>query len=247
MNTDRIINAKGLSELLDAIDEFCRNSFMRDDDTECMQLKTEVETASENDYLMLLASYFVACEDGEEIIEALYEFAGNCKGFVAADEEMTHQVTKAEFETVLDECEDKCALRTCIEDSYALKTAETECYNMYREFALRFKENNINLILPRIDVNTDIRKYISEELGTILYGVLNTKLSKDIIEEEMHRYIPETKQSDKPIKQLFKEYFYNVVLYKDRKPGIYLEFDEHMKRVIVMEFYKRIISRYLQL
>ena len=136
----------------------------------------------EDDHLvsnMLLASYFVACEDGEEIIEALYEFAGNCKGFVAADEEMTHQVTKAEFETVLDECEDKCALRTCIEDSYALKTAETECYNMYREFALRFKENNINLILPRIDVNTDIRKYISEELGTILYGVLNTKLSKD--------------------------------------------------------------------
>lgn len=129
----------------------------------------------------------------------------------------------------------------------ALKTAETECYNMYREFALRFKENNINLILPRIDVNTDIRKYISEELGTILYGVLNKKLSKDIIQEEMHRYIPETKQSDKPIKQLFKEYFYNVVLYKDRKPGIYLEFDEHMKRVIVMEFYKRIISRYLQL
>ena len=118
---------------------------------------------------------------------------------------------------------------------------------MYREFALRFKENNINLILPRIDVNTDIRKYISEELGTILYGVLNAKLSKDIIQEEMHRYIPETKQSDKPIKQLFKEYFYNVVLYKDRKPGIYLEFDEHMKRVIVMEFYKRIISRYLQL
>lgn len=246
MNTERIINAKNLNELLDAIDDFCRKSFLREDDTECMQLKERVEAVSDNDYLVLLASYFAVCEDGEEIIEALYEFAGNCKGFVEADEAMTHQVTKAEFEAVLDECEDKCALKSCIEDSHVLKTAETECYNIYREFTLRFKENNINLILPRIDINTDVRKYISEELGAILYGVLKTKLSTETIQKEMYRYIPETRQSDKPTKQLFKEYFYDVVLYKDRKPGIYLEFDDHMKRVIVMEYYRRIIKQYLE-
>ena len=48
------------------------------------------------------------------------------------------------------------------------------------------------------------------------------------------------------LKQLFKKYFYDVVLYKERKPGIYTKFDEHMKRVIVLEFYKKIIQLYLE-
>ena len=39
MNTDRIINAQNLRELLDAIDEFCRKSLLRDDDSECFELK----------------------------------------------------------------------------------------------------------------------------------------------------------------------------------------------------------------
>lgn len=245
MNTDRIVNAQTLRELLEAIDEFCRKSLLRDDDSECFELKEKVENSSDNDYLMLLSSYFVVCEDGDEIIEALYEFAGNCKGFVEADEAMTQQVTKDEFEAILDECEDKCALNTCIEDNHVLKAVETECYNQYREFGLRFKGNNINILLPRIDINTDIKKYISEELGVILYGVLKTKLEDDYIRKEMARYIPEARKSEKTTRELFKEYFYAVVLYTDRKPGIYLEFDDHMRRVIVMEFFKRIIRHYL--
>ena len=37
----------------------------------------------------------------------------------------------------------------------------------------------------------------------------------------------------------------SVILYKERKPGIYTEFDDHMRRVIVLEFYRRIIASYL--
>lgn len=245
MNTGKIINAQSLKELLDAIDDFCRKSLLRDDDQVCFELKEKVENSTENDYLMLLSSYFVVCEDGDEIIDALYEFVGNCKGFVETDEAMTHQVTKDEFEAILDECEEKCALKTCIEDNHILKVAETECYNMYREFSMRFKENNINILLPRIDINTDVKNYISEELGMILYGVLKTKLDDEYIRKEMCRYIPEARQTEKTTKELFKEYFHAVVLYTDRKPGIYLEFDDHMRRVIVMEFFKRIIRHYL--
>lgn len=47
-------------------------------------------------------------------------------------------------------------------------------------------------------------------------------------------------------KQLFKKNFYDVILYKERKPGIYTRFDEHMKRVIVLEFYKKIIQKYFE-
>lgn len=42
------------------------------------------------------------------------------------------------------------------------------------------------------------------------------------------------------------KYFYQVILYQERKPGTYTKFDDHMRRVIILEFYKRIITAYLE-
>ena len=80
----------------------------------------------------------------------------------------------------------------------------------------------------------------------MLYDVIKTKIPPEEIKHEISKYIPETRTADKTVRQLFKEYFYNVVLYKERKPGIYTEFDEHMKHVIILEFFKRIIVQYLR-
>lgn len=246
MDIQKILKASNLLLLVDAINDFCREAVLRDNDNECIELKEKVESAVDNDHLMLFSSYFSVCEDGDEIIEALYEFVGCCKGFVEADKEMTQQVTKTEFETIFDEYESKCGLRSCLEDSHNLKVVETEYYSKYREFNLKIKENNINLILPRIDINADVKQYISEELGNILFCVLKTKIEPEYIEKEMHRYIPETRESDKPVKQNFIKYFYDVVLYKERKPGIYPNYDEYMQRVIIVEFFKRLIMQYLR-
>ena len=62
----------------------------------------------------------------------------------------------------------------------------------------------------------------------------------------MNRYIGESRNREEPTKELFKEYFYQVVLYKERKPGIYLEIDDHMRRIFVLEFFKRIIREYIE-
>lgn len=43
-----------------------------------------------------------------------------------------------------------------------------------------------------------------------------------------------------------KKYFYDVVIHKDRKPGIYLEFDDHMRQLFSIEFFKRLIVQYLR-
>ena len=80
----------------------------------------------------------------------------------------------------------------------------------------------------------------------MLYDVLETKLKSEAIRSEMNRYIPETREISTPVRQLFKQYFYDVILYKDRKPDVYPHFDEHMKRVIAVEFFKHIIVRYLR-
>lgn len=247
MTINNILNSRTLQELLDATEEFCKKAIIRDNDDVCIELREKLASSEDNEYLVILASYMSAAEDGDEIIEALYEFAANCKGFVEADEETTRQVTKEEFETVLAECEDKCALISCIEDSHVLNVAEVPMYNQYREFALRFKNDAINLFLPRIDINKNIREYIAEELGMMLYNVLTKSLDIDFIRHEMNRYIPETRNEEEiTVRQLFKKYFYQVVLYQERKPGIYTKFDDHMRRVIILEFFRRIITAYFE-
>lgn len=170
----------------------------------------------------------------------------NCKGFVEPDEDLTQQVTKEEFEEVLNECEDKCAIMSCIEENHTINVAEVAMYNRYREFGLRIKNNAINLFLPKIDINTDTKKFIGEELGIILYKVLSEEFTPDYIRHEMNRYIGESRNREESTKELFKEYFYQVVLYKERKPGIYLEIDDHMRRIFVLEFFKRIIREYIE-
>ena len=245
MTINNILNSRTLQELLDATEEFCKKAIIRDNDDICIELREKLASSEDNEYLIILASYMSAAEDGDEIIEALYEFAANCKGFVEIDEEITQQVTKEEFETILAECEDKCALKTCIEDSHVLNVAEIPMYNQYREFGLRFKNDAINLFLPKIEINKNTKEYIAEELGLILYKVLTTKFDEDFIQHELYRYIPDARREELRTKQLFVKYFYQVILYQERKPGIYTKFDDHMRRVIILEFYKRIITAYL--
>ena len=80
----------------------------------------------------------------------------------------------------------------------------------------------------------------------MLYNVLAQKLQPEYIRKEMNRYIPEVRGREEGTKQLFNEHFHAVVLYKERKPGIYLEIDDHMRRIFVLEFFKRIIQEYLK-
>ncbi len=80
----------------------------------------------------------------------------------------------------------------------------------------------------------------------MLYDVIAQKLEPDDIRYEINRYIPEVKSRGEPVRELFREYFYSVLLYKPQKPKIYKDFNEHMHRVIVLEFFKRIIVRYLR-
>ena len=83
-------------------------------------------------------------------------------------------------------------------------------------------------------------------IGGILYKIVETKIKPEEIRHEMNRYIPATRNSEESTKRLFKKYFYDVVIHKDRKPGIYLEFDDYMHQIFSIEFFKRLIVRYLR-
>ena len=246
MTINNILNARSLSELLDAADEFCKNAILRDNDDDCMELKAKLEDATGNDYLTILSSYMVVAEDGDEVVEALYEFVSNCRMFAETDEEETEQIGKEEFEAVLDECESKCEVLSCIESEGILNVVELPMISRSVELCVREKNDVINIFLPRINAFEDKEKYIANIIGTTLYRVISNKFDADYIKHEINRYIPTSRIIDKSAKEMFVDYFYDVLKYKDRKPGIYTQFDKHMERVLILEFYKRIIKEYFK-
>lgn len=157
----KILEAQTMSELLGAIDEFCKNLYLQDDaEEQCSKLKNEIADCSDNDNIVLLSAYLSSAEGADEVAEALYEFASICGSYSEANEEMTQQISKAEFEAILGECEDKCMLETCIENKYEIKAAEIPAYIECREHDVRFKGNSICVLLPRTGINTDTKKYI---------------------------------------------------------------------------------------
>ena len=133
-----------------------------------------------------------------------------------------------------------------IEEEHKLRTAEVEAYNTCKNFGVRFKNENICVLLPRVDTNANKKKYISDTIGEILYGVIEKRIKPETIRAEMNRYIPGARNDSRNTKELFKKYLYDVVVHKDRKPGIYLEFDDHMRQLFSIEFYKRLIVQYLR-
>ena len=246
MTISNILNSRSLSELLDAADEFCKNAILRDNDDECMELKAKLESTTGNDYFAILSSYMIVAEDGDEVIEALYEFVSNCRMFVEADEEETEQIHKDEFEAVLDECEGKCVVLSCIGLEHTLNIAETPMISRSVELCIKEKNAVINIFLTRCSVLEDKEKYIANIIGATLYRVISKKFDAEYIQDEINRYIPTSRIVEKPVKEMFVDYFYDVLKYKDRKPGIYTCFDKHMERVLILEFYRRIIKEYFK-
>lgn len=77
---EKIMNSFDLLDIIDAINEFCREVNLRENDDICFELKERIG-ASDNDIHMLLAAYLSAAEDGDEVVDTLHEFMANCKGF----------------------------------------------------------------------------------------------------------------------------------------------------------------------
>ena len=81
MTTRDILKAESLTELLITIDDFCKEAIVRDNDDVCMELKERLDCADGNDYFIILSSYMAAADNGDEVIDALCEFAANCRTF----------------------------------------------------------------------------------------------------------------------------------------------------------------------
>ena len=94
--------------------------------------------------------------------------------------------------------------------------------------------NNIKLKEENKMMKLDL--YESRLFGRVCYG----------FGRDENGYISATCNSEKFTKNYLNNTFYDVVIHKGRKPGIYLEFDDHMRRLFSIEFFKRLIVQYLR-
>ena len=71
----KILEAQTMSELLDAIDEFCKNLYLQDDAKEqCSKLKDEVAGCVDNDNITLLSAYLSSAEGAKLLKKLKSEF-----------------------------------------------------------------------------------------------------------------------------------------------------------------------------
>ena len=56
MTINGIKKSKTLHELVSAVESFCKENLVRENDEVCMELKEQLEFATQNDYLTLLSS-----------------------------------------------------------------------------------------------------------------------------------------------------------------------------------------------
>lgn len=246
MSVEKILNAVCLSEMISEIENFCRESYFFEDDEICIRLKNQVAKKEKSDIHSLLSAYLCVCDCKGEVIDALYDFMANCFGFEEVTSGDTVQVTKKEFERILEECEGKCMIKSCIENENTIIAAETGMINKCREFSMRIRNNYICEFLPKINKEIEPKIFIAEELGAMLYDVLKKKMGNEYLRCEMKRYIPDIITDERDTRTLFRKYFCEVVLYQERKPGIYTKIDNHFKRAFIMEYFKRMIQQYIR-
>ncbi len=246
MLVEKVLQSKTNFELLETIQSFCAEIYTCDNiDEECMILKEKV-SESENDNLTLLAAYLSACENSDEVVDSLKEFVNICGDFCEVDEETTQQIMTAETAAVLDECEEKCKLKSCIEKKHSINLTQVNACMKTEVAPVLHNGDNICIMLPRIYSDAEKSKYIAKVCGTILYEVLSERFSDAHLKYEMCIYIPEIDASQKSVRELFAQYFYEVVLFKRQKPKIHTHYDKYLKRVIILEFFKRMTEQYLR-
>lgn len=246
MLAEKVLQSQTIFELLEAICSFCAEIYTCDNmDEKCMTLKEKVSEA-ENDNLTLLAAYLSACENSDEVVDSLNEFLSICGDFCEAEEEVTQQITTAETAAILDECEKKCKLKSCIEKKHSINLTQVNVCVKTNIIPILRNKDNFSVMLPKVPIDMEKEKYIAEVCGAVLYDVLEEKFSKEYLKEAMCIYIPEIWFSPLPIRELFAKYFYDVVLFRKQKPKIYTNLDKHLKRVIVLEFFTKIIEQYLR-
>lgn len=209
---ERIIRANTIPGLNRAVSNFWIAFNERDSDDVCLLLQNALEVNSARRLQKWLYSYLPSCNDGEEFFDALIRFETDCEAFHNVKKEQTVQITEKDFLEIVEEVSEFCKLKTLLTKVYDLNIIEADKGVNSQENCFLIVDRTLNIFLPRVPAETNIRKYIGEIVGLLLYELEVNRVGCFRVCKNLRYNSKTLKKSSLTTQELYKICFYDMFL-----------------------------------
>lgn len=209
---ERILNAKTIPGLNRAVNDFWLEFNERDGDDVLLLLQDELKDKTNSRIHKWLYSYLPPCNDGEEFMDALIVFEVDCEAFHNVKKETTIQITEKEFMEIVEECSEFCKLKELLSEVYNLNIIEADKGVDSQENCYLVVDKTLNIFLPRVPKETDVRRYIGEIIGLLIYELEVQRSGNFRVCKNLRYNSKKLKQSKLTTQELYKICFYDMFL-----------------------------------
>lgn len=210
---ERILNAKTIPGLNRAVSNFWFGFNERESDDILHLLMKALKNKTDSGIHRWLYSYLPPCNDGEEFMDALILFETDCEVFYNVKKENTIQITEKEFMEIVEECSKYCELKELLSEVYNLNIIETDKGVCSQENCYLIVDKTLNIFLPRVLPETNIRKYIGEFIGLLVYELEVQRLGNFRVCKNLKYNTKKIKKSKLTTQELYKICFYDLFLF----------------------------------
>ena len=209
---ERILNAKTILGLNRAVSDFWFGFNERESDDILHLLMDAVKNKTDSGIHRWLYSYLPPCNDGEEFMDALILFETDCEPFYNVKKDITIQITEKEFMEIVEECSKYCELKELLSEVYNLNIIETDKGVYSQENCYLIVDKTLNIFLPRVTKETNIRKYIGGFIGLLVYELEVQQLGNFRVSKNLKYNTKKIKKSNLTTQELYKICFYDLFL-----------------------------------
>lgn len=209
---ERILNAKTIPGLNRAVSDFWFGFNERESDDILHLLMDAVKNKNDSGIHRWLYSYLPPCNDGEEFMDALVLFETDCEPFYNVKKDITIQITEKEFMEIVEECSKYCELKELLSEVYNLNIIETDKGVYSQENCYLIVDKTLNIFLPRVTKETNIRKYIGGFIGLLVYELEVQQLGNFRVSKNLKYNTKKIKKSNLTTQELYKICFYDLFL-----------------------------------
>ena len=219
---ERILNAKTIPGLNRTVSNFWMAFCEREGDGVLLSLLKALENKTDSRIHRWLYSYLPPCNDGEEFMDALIKFETDCEAFHNVKKEKTIQISEKEFMDIVEECNEVCRIKQLLSEVYDLNIIEADKSVDSQENCYLIVDKTLNIFLPRVPIDTNIKKYIGEILGLLLYELEVQKSGSFRVCKNLRYNSKKIKKSNLTTQELYKICFYEMFIADDNKAEYFI-------------------------
>ncbi len=212
---ERILNAKTIPGLIRTVSDFWFGFNERESDDILHLLMDALKKKTDSAIHRWLYSYLPPCNDGEEFMDSLITFEVDCEAFHNVKKETTIQITEKEFMEIVEECSEYCELKELLSEVYNLNIIETDKGVYSQENCYLIVDKTLNIFLPRVPTETNIRKYIGEFIGLLIYELEVQRSGSFRICKNLRNNSKKIRESNLTTQELYKICFYDMFLFDE--------------------------------